>query len=216
MHSSQNNLMNNSRNVLIAMLSVIFIWQYLHLQSAIWAEHHQPAIVAVALPQNVQPSHVSKPVISKIQQEKNAYKNAKFLAVVTTPEKVEYSKSDLFCLAKNVFHEAGNQPDKGKIAVAQVTVNRTKDPKFAGRVCDVVLARNQFSWANNHRVRWTHPSGEQWDTSVKIAQEVLVEGKRIKGMEHALFYHANYVSPHWHHVARLTQIGAHIFYVRSA
>src|SRR5690606_39623061 len=35
-----------------------------------------------------------------------------------------YSLEDLHCLAKNIFHEAGVESEKGKLAVAQVTLNR--------------------------------------------------------------------------------------------
>jgi len=41
-------------------------------------------------------------------------------------------------LAKNIFYEAGNQEIKGKIAVAYVTLNRTRDKKFPKSICNVV------------------------------------------------------------------------------
>jgi spore germination cell wall hydrolase CwlJ-like protein len=210
MYSSPSKMMNKNWKVIVATFSIIFIWQSLSLQPLIGTVKAQS--IAETSPTVI----AATPVITKEQELHNSYQHAKFLAVVNTSEKVPHNKTDLFCLAKNIFHEAGNQPIVGKLAVAQVTINRTKDPKFAGRICDVVLARNQFSWANNHHKRWTHPYGEQWEESVKIAQEVLEEGTRVKGMENALYYHADYVNPHWHHVRRLAQIGAHIFYVRNA
>ena len=216
MYSSQQRLMNESWKVLFAILSIVFIWQYLELQPKIESLTIRPT-AATTIQQPIKPAPPKiAPVPTKEQQLHNAYQHAKFLAVVETPEKVRHNKTDLFCLAKNIFHEAGNQSEKGKMAVAEVTVNRMKDPKFSGHVCDVVFASNQFSWANNRHLRWSHPSGEQWNESMRIAQQVLDEGKRIKGMEHALFYHADYVHPKWNHVQRLAQIGAHIFYVRSA
>jgi len=217
MYSSQQRLMNESWKVLFAVLSIVFIWQYLQLQPKIESYINGPSVVTSKTQQPTQPVVPNPaPAITKEQQLYNAYQHAKFLAVVETSEKVHHNKADLFCLAKNIFHEAGNQSEKGKMAVAEVTVNRMKDPKFSGHVCDVVFAANQFSWANNRHLRWSHPSGEQWDQSMKIAQEVLDQGKRIKGMEHVLYYHADYVHPRWHHVQKLAQIGAHIFYVRSA
>lgn len=146
----------------------------------------------------------------------DSYNKAKYLSVVETTEKVHFSKNDLFCLAKNIYHEAGNQSTKGKLAVAQVTINRTQDPKFAGSVCDVVFAKNQFSWTLNRHLRWSRPHGEVWEESMRLAKAALEDGLRVKGMENALYYHANYVNPGWRNVARLTQIGAHIFYERDA
>jgi spore germination cell wall hydrolase CwlJ-like protein len=47
---------------------------------------------------------------------------------------------------------------------------------------------------------------------MRIAQEVLEEGATIKGMENALYFHANYVRPNWRNVRKVTKIGAHVFY----
>jgi spore germination cell wall hydrolase CwlJ-like protein len=139
--------------------------------------------------------------------------NSKFLTVVQTNEKVpHYNKTDLFCMAKNIYHEAAYEPKLGKLAVAQVTINRSKDPKFPNSICDVVLEPNQFSWANNHRKQWTKPSGPKWEESKQVAKEAIVEGKRIVGLEHATYYHANYVHPHWKKMTKIAQIGLHIFY----
>lgn len=201
-------LVSKTWKVLLAVLSITFIWQTLHTGTYAnvlpnSAPLTKPATQTVAPP----------PAVSKETVLKHQYANAKFLSVVETGEKIPYSKSDFFCLAKNIYHEAGSEPIKGRYAVAQVTLNRTKDPKFEGSICDVVLAPKQFSWANNHSRRWTTPKGPQWAEAKEIALEVL-NGKRVKGMEDALYYHANYVNPRWRHVERLTQIGAHIFYVR--
>ena len=45
---------------------------------------------------------------------------------------------DAHCLAQNIYFEAGNQPLAGKIAVANVTLNRVEHDKFPNNVCDVV------------------------------------------------------------------------------
>ncbi len=137
----------------------------------------------------------------------------KFLSIVDTNEKIMHNRTDIFCMAKNIYHEAAHESKLGKYAVAQVTVNRMKDPRFEKGICEVVLEPYQFSWANNHRIRWTTPSGYRWEESKDIARDVLVEGKRIHGLDDALFYHADYVSPSWARAKKkLAQIGAHIFY----
>lgn len=197
--------------VLIAVLSMSFIWQY--LTSSATAEDlpsSKPAAeVAAATP--------AKPTLTpeqiEEQRREEAYKKAKFLSVVETSEKVHYNKTDLFCMAKNIYHEAGYEPTLGKYAVAQVTINRMKSPAFGDKVCEVVFEPYQFSWANNHSRRWTHPSGAGWNEAMRIARDVLENGKRIKGMDDALFYHATYVRPYWaSRKDRLTRIGLHIFY----
>ena len=137
----------------------------------------------------------------------------KFLQIVDTDENIRYSKQDLFCMAKNIYHEAGSEPTLGKYAVAQVTVNRMKSPDFGGRVCSVVFEPYQFSWANYHGRRWTTPHGKSWEEAKRIAHDVLENGKRIHGLDDALYYHATYVRPSWsRRFDRVTRIGLHIFY----
>ena len=120
---------------------------------------------------------------------------------------------DLFCLAKNVFHEAGIESDMGKYAVAQVTLNRVKSDKYPNTICKVVLQRHQFSWANQKSKHWTHPKGINWDKSQAIAKRVIYENHRVKGLEHSEYYHADYVSPHWSRkMTPVATVGRHIFY----
>ena len=137
----------------------------------------------------------------------------KFLQIVKTDDEVRYSKQDLFCMAKNIYHEAGSEPTLGKYAVAQVTINRMKSPKYKDTVCSVVFEPYQFSWANYHGRRWTTPRGESWIEAKRIARDVLENNKRIYGMDDVLFYHATYVRPYWaSRKDKLIKIGLHIFY----
>ena len=61
----------------------------------------------------------------------------------------------LDCLTKNIYNEAATEPFEGKVAVAQVTMNRVDSGKFGKGVCGVVYQKNviyekvicQFSWA---------------------------------------------------------------------
>lgn len=152
-------------------------------------------------------------LIQPVKVEPVAPIKPKFLEIVETDDKVRYSKQDLFCMAKNIYHEAGSEPKLGKYAVAQVTINRMKSPMYRDSVCGVVFEPYQFSWANYHGRRWTTPSGKNWLEAKRIARDVLENGKRIHGMDDVLFYHATYVKPSWsYRKDRLTRIGLHIFY----
>ena len=50
------------------------------------------------------------------------------------------------CLAKNIYFEAGNQPLAGKVAVAQVVLNRMEHASYPKDVCGVVY---QAKWREN-------------------------------------------------------------------
>ncbi len=132
---------------------------------------------------------------------------------IIADEQLVVEDVDLFCLAKNVFHEAGIETDMGKYAVAQVTLNRVKSKKYPNTICKVVLQRYQFSWANQKSKHWTHPKGINWDKSKAIAKRVIYENHRVKGLEHSEYYHADYVSPHWSRkMTPVATVGRHIFY----
>lgn len=192
--------------VLIAALSVVFGWQYLNTQAI---ANNTTTIVE----QEIKTANVAEPAKPKQPTLDEIYHAAPFLAVIPTDDKIRYNKSDLFCMAKNIYHEAGSEPTLGKYAVAQVTINRMKSPKYKDTVCSVVFEPYQFSWANYHGRRWTTPRGASWNEAKRIAIDVLENNKRVKGMDDVLFYHATYVRPYWaSRKDRLTKIGLHIFY----
>jgi spore germination cell wall hydrolase CwlJ-like protein len=125
----------------------------------------------------------------------------------------------LECLTRNIYWEAASEPFEGKVAVAQVTLNRMQSGKFADSVCGVVYQKNvfyekvvcQFSWycEGNHKMKPIHKP--LWRESEEVAKKVLLEGFRLPGLKHALYYHADYVNPGWQ-LPKIDQIGRHIFY----
>jgi spore germination cell wall hydrolase CwlJ-like protein len=125
----------------------------------------------------------------------------------------------LECLTRNIYWEAASEPFEGKVAVAQVTLNRMQSGKFADSVCGVVHQKNvfyekvvcQFSWycEGNHKVKAIHKP--MWRESEEVAKKVLLEGFRLPSLHKALYYHADYVNPGWKH-PKIEKIGRHIFY----
>ena len=125
----------------------------------------------------------------------------------------------LACLARNIYYEAGSEPFEGKVAVAQVTLNRMESGKFPDDVCQVIYQKNvfyekvvcQFSWYCDREatVRPIHKGN--YDESMEAAKKVLLEGFRLPSIKDALFYHADYVNPGWRK-ERVAKIGRHIFY----
>ena len=53
-------------------------------------------------------------------------KQANYQVAESSQITTEVRERQLACLAKNIYYEAGNQPFEGKVAVAQVTLNRTE------------------------------------------------------------------------------------------
>ena len=48
----------------------------------------------------------------------------------------------LECLTRNIYWESASEPFEGKVAVAQVTINRVASGKFASDICGVVYQKN--------------------------------------------------------------------------
>lgn len=127
----------------------------------------------------------------------------------------------LDCLAMNIYREAGNESFEGKVAVAQVTLNRVDNPKFPKDVCGVVYQKNvvmekvicQFSWYCDRSPN-KKPNDESYKESYQVAKKVLLEGFRLEILKDAMYYHADYVKPNWG-LPKVTQIGRHIFYTEK-
>jgi spore germination cell wall hydrolase CwlJ-like protein len=130
--------------------------------------------------------------------------------VVQGAPALQVAKNQEDCLALNVFYEAGIENQIGKMAIANVTINRLHTGRWGGSICDVVYADSQFSWTST--AKRPQPSGPAWEESRKAARHV-IEGKRIESLGKALYYHASYVKPYWKKsTAKIQQIGKHIFY----
>lgn len=151
---------------------------------------------------------------NKLDELKNNYQDNVDLAT-TADQRIK----DLQCLTRNIYWEAASEPFEGKVAVAQVTLNRVESGRFADSVCGVVYQKNvfyqkvvcQFSWycEDTYKLKPVYP--RLWKESEEVAKRVLLENFRLPSMKEALYYHADYVSPNWKK-QRIDQIGRHIFY----
>jgi spore germination cell wall hydrolase CwlJ-like protein len=125
----------------------------------------------------------------------------------------------LDCLTRNIYWESATEPFEGKVAVAQVTLNRVASGKFAPDICGVVYQKNviydmvicQFSWFCDwsSKIRPIYPA--HWKEAEEVAKKVLLEGFRLPSMKNALYFHADYVKPQWGK-PQVGKIGRHIFY----
>ena len=125
----------------------------------------------------------------------------------------------LTCLARNIYYESATEPFEGKVAVAQVTLNRATSGQFPSDICGVVYQKTrftektvcQFSWYCEKPAALRVRSPALYNESMEVAKKVLLENFRLDGLRDALYYHADYVHPGWRKT-KLVQIGHHIFY----
>jgi spore germination cell wall hydrolase CwlJ-like protein len=135
------------------------------------------------------------------------------------------------CMAKNIFFEAAIESTAGKLAVAQVTLNRVDSHRFPNTVCEVVYEgphytardgqllpkrdRCQFSWYCDGKHDDPREGSRLWKDSQELAKYILLKKDELLDItDGALHYHASYIrAPKW--AARktvTTKIDQHIFY----
>jgi spore germination cell wall hydrolase CwlJ-like protein len=125
----------------------------------------------------------------------------------------------LACLSKNIYYEAGSESFEGKVAVAQVTLNRVNSGQFPNDVCKTIYQKNvfyekvicQFSWTCDRDSGARPPNNANYRESEEVAKKVLLEEFRLPGLKEAMYYHADYINPGWKR-EKITKIGRHIFY----
>lgn len=163
--------------------------------------------------------HVFDERISTVEEQvaemRNDVQEIKQAVFVSTPVKLKYNKNDVECLARNIYWEAGVEPMTGKIAVGNVTLNRVKTKYWGSHICDVVYSKEQFSWTKERKRGWIALKGRAWADS-KAAAEAVLAGLKVKQLDSALYYHADYVKPAWRdNSKKVMKVGKHIFYTQA-
>lgn len=130
------------------------------------------------------------------------------------------STTEVKCLATAIYFEARGEPETGRIAVAQVVLNRLKNPAYPNTICGVVYQnkekrnRCQFSFAcDGIKDRITDQGA--WSEAQTLARRVINDDHTLylASVGAATHYHATYVRPRWAGSMRKVQkIGQHIFY----
>lgn len=129
-----------------------------------------------------------------------------------------FSVPEQKCLANAIYFESANEPLKGQAAVAQVVLNRVRNPTFPKTICGVVYQnedwRNacQFSFACDRipDIVW---SRSKYKTAQEIAMAVTAGKIYLPEVGDSTHYHAAYVRPNWAHtMIKVSRIGLHIFY----
>ncbi len=123
----------------------------------------------------------------------------------------------LRCLSQAVYYEAALESTEGQEGVAQVILNRVRDPNYPNSICGVVFQGAerttgcQFSFTCDGALSQA-PVAWAWDRASKVAERALA-GHVATRVGTATHYHADYVHPWWSPtLAKIDQIGAHIFY----
>lgn len=124
----------------------------------------------------------------------------------------------LQCMTNAIYYEAGNEPEEGQRAVAQVILNRLASGRWPSSICGVIYQGTersdrlcQFTFSCDGSMART-PAAPSWARARRIAARVL-SGEVFAPAGLATFYHTLAVRPPWaDRVRPVAVIGAHIFY----
>lgn len=129
-----------------------------------------------------------------------------------------FSKGEQKCLATAIYFEARGESLKGQAAVAQVILNRVRNPAYPSTICGVVYQnqnlhnRCQFSFAcDGIKDRITSP--RHYEVAEEVAMAVTAGKIFLPAIGSSTHYYAAYVSPGWARtMEKMKRIGLHIFY----
>ncbi len=129
-----------------------------------------------------------------------------------------FSPKEQKCLAEGIYFEARSEDAKGQAAVAQVILNRVRNPAYPDTICGVVYQNS--SWRNRCQFSFACDGRRKVVTdrrSYVLAQEIgmaVTAGKIfIPEIGSSTHYYATYVSPGWARTMdKMKKIGLHIFY----
>lgn len=123
----------------------------------------------------------------------------------------------LDCMTAAIYYEAAYESADGQRAVAQVVLNRLRNPLFPKTICGVVFQGSeratgcQFTFTCDGALA-RKPAEEGWARARKVAEAAL-NGYVMKKVGNATHYHADYVAPYWSpSLVKVAVVGAHIFY----
>ena len=60
--------------------------------------------------------------------------------------KVAQENREASCMATALYHEARGETKSGMAMIGLIILNRTKSPKYANTVCEIIKERNAFQW----------------------------------------------------------------------
>jgi len=129
------------------------------------------------------------------------------------------------CLTEAIYYEARSETFSGKLAVANVILERLRRYDFPNTVCNVV--HDGVYWKGNivrDKCAFSYYCDGKHERMLDIkAKEdaeyiatLALDGVKLNNTESATHYHAVYVKPFWSNTLRyLAKVGNHLFYIKE-
>ena len=133
-------------------------------------------------------------------------------------ENATYSDEEVYLTAQLVHHEAHKQAYNGKVAVAEVVLNRVQSSLFPDKVNDVIFQNGQFS--SLRRLKNINPT----ELELRIAYNVLNGSLRVLNDKDVMYFRNPKITSgisastkkDWGNLEYATYIGEHAFYSQES
>ena len=133
-------------------------------------------------------------------------------------ENATYSDEEVYLTAQLVHQEAHNQAYNGKVAVAEVVLNRVQSSLFPDKVNDVIFQNGQFS--SLRRLKNINPT----ELELRIAYNVLNGSLRVLNDKDVMYFRNPKITSgisastkkDWGNLEYATYIGEHAFYSQES
>lgn len=168
-----------------------------------------------------QKQQINYNIVMEEQNQKQYIANESILNKKQEKIFINNQQTELNCLTKAIYFEAGNQSELGKQAVAKVILNRVNHNSFSNTICGVISQSTtmedkkicQFSF---HCMNLEIINNNLWEICKNVAKKALTNNLHhdiITQLDSALYFHSDYVQPLWFKKLRkIIQIENHIFY----
>lgn len=133
-------------------------------------------------------------------------------------ENATYSDEEVYLTAQLVHHEAHNQAYNGKVAVAEVVLNRVQSSLFPDKVNDVIFQNGQFT--SLRRLKNINPT----ELELRISYNVLNGSLRVLNDKDVMYFRNPKITSgisastkkDWGNLEYATYIGEHAFYSQES
>ncbi|MGV8983849.1 cell wall hydrolase [Clostridium sp.] len=144
--------------------------------------------------------------------------NEKIAAVAVfkqTNDSIYITDQDIYLMSQVVFAESCGESDSGKLAVASVILNRTRDVGFPKSISGVINQKNAFSCVRRGKVIHNGKSGVIPDSASYTAVLDALKGKDPTNKA-VFFYNPEISTSKWMKDVKkssIKTIGNHVFFV---
>ncbi|MBE5951572.1 MAG: cell wall hydrolase [Lachnospiraceae bacterium] len=132
----------------------------------------------------------------------------------TKRDPISMTEDEIYLFATIIYTEAGNQQYEGKLAVANVILNRLEQGRYGNTLADVVFAEGQFSGAAPELIARAQARGIP-DACFKAAREALAGRNNIGDFRFFRTTRSAYKAKDYATYTRFFILEDHVFYEKK-